>query len=1352
VNRVQNVKKEETKENKKTKKYREFLALLKPNSSFFGGQQESPFTESNIEAFEEEFKAVTEDFEYDKLFRKIREAKKRGGVRRSSGGNQRKPSGGNANQKPKPSVEVQKSRVTTETKATRKENASNGTQATRKENASNGTQPRRSLFGRFLTRKRVPIRTQNNQKPKPSANVQEARAATAGTQETRNNQKPKPSENVQEALNNTEALQAAQDIVGNAIEKVKKRAELRKTATEEDVINQFNKRINTNNNLITLKKEINEAILRKRKSQKTPRANTQPPMNKKPGFLSFFTRSRKIAPIGTQNNQGGNTAAQKVKKAMNEAVRKERQAFVNEVRSDKELLQEDRNRILGINSTNKAKLEFKKVKAQIKKDRLALLKALKTVNATSRKPVFTDELKNVFIRHYNNKTTHKEKSDVKLHVNEYIQTEREFQQLLGTKSRIDGRVLFTPKQKTNKFAIFRANTKTNRSQMLEALKREIANMHSLDFKEAVNKSIPGANNLKTRYNQSEDKASVVKEFKQIMPKKKWWRPSLWRGEAISKQLKIAKDLQNIEKLEFNAEKLLNKIKSGSGSPNNVRKLKEKLLEASGIAGRRVDPQERETGFSRRFRRIKNIVKEAEKEMSKKIVHKPENKQEPKPSMEVQEAMNIFGLQPGYAKQQLNSARRRIMLKVHPNRRADRKNYDRVERAYNLLLSENMRRQAEAKEEARGSNKERKKQKRELKINTTTTENVSKRVREKLKELKIQNFNFSKKTPIELETLEKRLEKIIELGNRLPNSINSRKEMINLSERNFKNEINMLMLKPTRAELIQKIKNLGNESTNLNGKTVSELEKYLKKKLDEKIKLVGEIRKLQKIIPGNPTNTDDFNSMKINNLQNLLETTKQQVRAAEPPTTNRLLTSLREKSNKLTNFDKLINRIQQLINSAKENQQVKTRYKYLKPVIRKIYEEYNGNKQKQKQIAKKEVELRNLIKIMEIKQAIKEPNPNFKNILSRINRINDSEMKQKLKAVTQMKEIIQTIKKPNPNFRNILSRINGINNDSGMKQRLKAKVNQMMREEAEQQRLAAEAKNVKKAAEAAEAVRKRRLEAEKMKVNIQREENIKAAMARTVQANADQERLTAEATAREQAELQARVKRAQETRATKAAANKAREAEKNRIAAERAAALGAKEAGRALEVNNSQVRAKVEKFGKRIIKSGATFTTSFEFRGTINKWSNMVKTGDNYKKYSYTTVDGKRKLLINVSEKEFEEDMKKFRPVVTESKRRLVQSRGLRIIKQGMSNELKFKFKNENNFKQNLKNAENLFKYTYTKNGTTKQISLVSPEVFDKDVPIKSKVNTGRKKEPPAKKSGQGQNGKEGPRALGLSTR
>ena len=1109
--------------------------------------------------------------------------------------------------------------------------------------------------------------------------------------------------------------------------------------------------------MITLKKEINEAILRKRKSQKTPRANTQPPMNKKPGFLSFFTRSRKIAPIGTQNNQGGNTAAQKVKKAMNEAVRKERQAFVNEVRSDKELLQEDRNRILGINSTNKAKLEFKKVKAQIKKDRLALLKALETVNATSRKPVFTDELKNVFIRHYNNKTTHKEKSDVKLHVNEYIQTEREFQQLLGTKSRIDGRVLFTPKQKTNKFAIFRANTKTNRSQMLKALKREIANMHNVDFKEAVNKSIPGANNLKTRYNQSEDKASVVKEFKQIMPKKKWWRPSLWRGEAISKQFEVANDRQNIENLEFNAEKLLNKIKSGSGSPNNVRELKIKLVKASGIAGRRVDPQERETGFSRRFRRIKNIVKEAEKEMSKKIVHKPEpeNKQEPKPSMEVQEAMNIFGLQPGYAKQQLNSAHRRIMLKVHPNKGGTPENFFRVVRAYNLLLSENMRRQAEAKDEARGSNKERKKQKRELKINTTTTENVSKRVREKLKELKIQNFNFSKKTPIELETLKTRLEKIIELGNRLPNSINSRKEMINLSERNFKNEINMLMLKPTRAELIQKIKNLGNESTNLNGKTVSELEKYLKKKLDEKIKLVKEIQKLQRSISGNPTNTDDFNSMKIKNLQNLLETTKQQVRAAEPPpTTNRLLTSLREKSNNLTNFDILINRIQQLINSAKENQQVKTRYKYLKPVIRKIYEEYNGNKQKQKQIAKKEVELRNLIKIMEIKQAIKEPNPNFKNILSRINRINDSEMKQKLKAVTQMKEIIQTIKKPNPNFRNILSRINGINNDSGMKQRLKAKVNQMMREEAEQQRLAAEAKNVKKAAkaaEAAEAVRKRRLEAEKMKVNIQREENIKAAMARTVQANADQERLTAEATAREQAELQARVKRAQATRATKAAANKAREAEKNRIAAARAAALGAKEAGRALEGNNSQVRAKVEKFGKRIIQSGARITTRFPFKGTINQWSNMVKTGDNYKKYSYT-VDEKRKLLINVSEEEFEEDMKKFRPVVTKEKRQLVQSRGLRIIKQGMSNELKFNFKNENNFKQNLKNAENLFKYTYTKNGTTKKISLVSKEDFDKDVPIKSKVITGRKKVPPAKISGPGQNGKEGPRAFGLSTR
>jgi hypothetical protein len=86
-----------------------------------------------------------------------------------------------------------------------------------------------------------------------------------------------------------------------------------------------------------------------------------------------------------------------------------------------------------------------------------------------------------------------------------------------------------------------------------------------------------------------------------------------------------------------------------------------------------------------------------------------------------------------------------------------------------------------------------------------------------------------------------------------------------------------------------------------------------------------------------------------------------------------------------------------------------------------------------------------------------------------------------------------------------------------------------------------------------------------------DKGIEEGVARQAQANAGLMRQAADAKTMNQAELQAGAMRAQQRREAEAAYMKAREAEENRIAEKRAAALGPKKAGRALEGNNSSTR-------------------------------------------------------------------------------------------------------------------------------------------------------------------------------------
>jgi hypothetical protein len=253
--------------------------------------------------------------------------------------------------------------------------------------------------------------------------------------------------------------------------------------------------------------------------------------------------------------------AQSARNAMNEAVREYKKAFVKEVDSDEELLQEDKNKILRINSTNKAKEEFKKVKAQIKKDRQALLKALGTVNETSRKPVFTGEQRENLIKEYNSKTTHKERSQIKENVNRLVQEERnlikrlrshteEFQRLLGTKSRINGTALFTPKQKTNKFGNFRKITNLNRGNALDELKKEIETLQRTAFMSAVKASDltqTKKNEIEGTYQSAKINASAVREFRKALRNKKMENRKSIEAERL-KRVKESWVERNIEKI------------------------------------------------------------------------------------------------------------------------------------------------------------------------------------------------------------------------------------------------------------------------------------------------------------------------------------------------------------------------------------------------------------------------------------------------------------------------------------------------------------------------------------------------------------------------------------------------------------------------------------------------------------------------------------------------------------------------------------------------------------------------------------------------------------------------------------
>ena len=612
VNRVQDVKKNETKENIKTRKYREFQSLLKSKSSFFGGRKESPFTEENIEALEEEFNSINADYKYDKLFRKIREAKRRGGTRRPSGRGS-KPNRG----EPKPNREANKKEPN---QGSNKPNQ----EANREEPNQGPNRPNREES----KPNQEANREEPNQGPRPNKENQKRSWFGFGGN-TKEKKEAPPDKNLQEAMN---LFNLKNGFTKADVDRKYRRLALQyhpnkaATGNEEkfkklDPLRQrlYKKLGIQSNNTERQQKEANAVAAKVEKERKAEAAKAE---KERKAEAAKVEKERKAE--AAKAKREANAVA--VRNAMNKAVKKERNQFVEMVEKDTTLSRVNKQKILNIQSTNKAKVAFKGEKSRVQKEKKALLKALETVNSTSRELVFSKNQKSNIITRFNLASN---KSWIKKEVDEAINAKRTvikgirantdtYEKLLTTTYNLNGSPIYDPAKRKQMLTNLRVTN--NKSKKLEDLKTEIAQKQRNAFVTAVNKSALtqlAKTGIKGKYSEAKNKQTAVKTFKEIVKNKNGLETRL--GTTYDGNKLLTDNVDEMNKLESKATILLENMNTtdAAGANKKMKNLKQILVNASGIAGRRVQPEGKETGISMKFNSIKKLVGKAENVLSKK---------------------------------------------------------------------------------------------------------------------------------------------------------------------------------------------------------------------------------------------------------------------------------------------------------------------------------------------------------------------------------------------------------------------------------------------------------------------------------------------------------------------------------------------------------------------------------------------------------------------------------------------------------------------------------------------------------------------------------------------------------------
>ena len=1370
VNRAQNVKKEETKNDIKRKKYREFQELLKPKKSFFGGEEESPFTEENIEAFEEEFDAINENYKYDKLFRKVREAKRRG---------RSKPKPPKPNtQPPKPNTQPQPQKPNNQTPKPNNQTPKPNTQP-QKPNNQPSIKKRSGSW--FSWQSKPKPREPNRQPPKPE------------------NQPPKPSAEVQEAMN----------MFG-----------LKPGYSKNNVSKAFRNLVRKQGSTTELggRKLILEEALKKANGSNVERRKR----NEEEGL-----------------KKDAETEALRKKLEKEKEANRARKAFEKMVTNNTVLMKNDKNKILEIPSTNKAKVAFRNAKSKAQKERKALLSALETVNYASRQPVFSKNQKVNIITRYNG--GEQNRSTIKNEVKEAIQKKKNdimslrgntdaYEKLLKTKEYETTTPLFSAKERKDMFEQFRSMN--DKKKGLANLQSEITKRQQVAFEKRVNNSgivpeskiklkalynkssnksttatnmsrfeknrtktllrtYPGTNNmvltkielnklepmltqkerasevkkqaefiyvirtnirklsrvsrnikdpkvkdevvskivaiedeLNTNYiiNMNEDKkrtiVSDLQEISKMIPRSSGFslptfKFSLPKGTSIGEQFNIVKNYNNIKSIKSNAEKLLKNMEMADteGATQKLKNLKQILVKASGIAGGRVDPKNRPTGFTRVLSEIQKIVKQGENVLSRK---KTKNRLTGILKRGVQKVSNektvkklVGGVTNGLIKGELIEEIGKFGVNTT---NLNKKTVRELKNQLDTLRDEEVSRQKAVSNLVKKS------------TNAVIAGGAAEQKRKLRLKLKNSNLNNqSKNTFGNLITNAKTPTNITKVNNIIAKAI--AKKMANKAKaENEEKERRQLIINIPALE-----RKLGGASTGPNvlaSKNLKNL-RVMKKRLEEKQVAGNDKKKRNEIvnlqarfgrIPGDKM--FEFRKttalMKISKLlgQNVITDENMEIlnqarkdigvleaevaaKKKTQPTNESVIRMVKALRGKLPN--KINPNVNAFINEVKQKQTLIQNSSISNELKYKPVEIMYSNKTSVDDLKK---QLNGMTYTIggKTKKIIITP---IETIINDISKMIENMKNSRIKNIVNKAQLIKNAGLAN-NFRLTEGNTNAqnvdvsaftysVNKGSTVKQ-LKnvSKQNIENNIKTAKKKAAAAAEAAKKAenqreAEAAAKAEKQRMEAEKKRMEAEKKRK-EAEKKRKKAEEAEKQRKEAEAEKQRKKAEQRMMQAAEDARIVEESRGK--EAYMKNVS--RRAAAANRERAEAMEKEIKQKKSNIlEKLDKKQKEI---------FKGKINNASNLP---------TLTSIE---------------------RNIEFEKKRERVRERGLYIINKGLTKNLQFKFKNATAFKQNLNKAKNLDRYTYTKRGMTKKISQVGNKEFNQDItPVTSKVNSRRKK-------------------------
>jgi len=793
--------------------------------------------------------------------------------------------------------------------------------------------------------------------------------------------------------------------------------------------------------------------------------------------------------------------------------------------------------------------------------------------------------------------------------------------------------------------------------------------------------------------------------------------SLPKGTSISEQFNIVNNYNNIKSLKSNSEKLLKNMKmaDAEGATQKLKNLKQILVKASGIAGGRVDPKNRPTGFTRVLSEIQKIVKQGENVLSKK----KNTKNRPTGILKrgVQKASNektvknlVGGVTNGLIKGELIEEIGKFGVNTtNLNKKSVRELKNQL---VTLRDEEVIRRNAVSNLVKKSTNAviaggaAEQKRKLRLKLKNSNLNNQSKNT--------FGNLITNAKTPTNITKVNNIIAKAIA------------KKMANKAKaENEEKERRQLIINIPALE-----RKLGGASTGPNvlaSKNLKNL-RVMKKRLEEKQVAGNDKKKRNEIvnlqarfgrIPGDKM--FEFRKtkalMKISKLlgQNVitdenmksLDQARKDIGVLEAevaakkktqPTNESAIRMVKALGGKLPN--KINPNVNAFINEVKQKQTLIQNSSISNELKYKPVEIMYSNKTSVDDLKK---QLNGMTYTIggKTKKIITTP---IETIINDISKMIENMKNSRIKNIVNKAQLIKNAGLAN-NFRLTEGNTNAqnvdvsaftysVNKGSTVKQ-LKNVSQQNIEKNIKtaKKKAAAAAEAAKKAenqreAEAAAKAEKKRKEAEKQRMEAEkkRKEAEKQRKEAEEAEEAEKQRKKAEAEKQRKKAEQRMMQAAEDARIVEE--NRGKEAYMKNVS--RRAAAANRERAEAMENEIKQKKSKIlEKLDKKQKEI---------FKGKINNASNLP---------TLTSIE---------------------RNIEFEKKRERVRERGLYIINKGLTKNLQFKFKNATAFKQNLNKAKNLDRYTYTKRGMTKKISQVGNKEFNQDItPVTSKVNSGQKK-------------------------